>query len=146
MENNFPLSRYQHCFNVGKKMYKYAKEKLGWSEKKAREMFVLGNIHDIGYEFDGDKFGHDIALADCLNDYKYTNEIRYHTYFQTEYQSPEMDLLYFGDMTVNGVGKWCTFNERLADLTDRYGKDSIVVKESEDIANYLKEKGFDDSF
>lgn len=145
-DSGFPESRYKHCYNVGKKMYTYAKEKWHWGEKKCNEMFVLGNLHDIGYALDSDAFGHDRVLADTLEGtYKYSNEIRYHSYLQHNYDSPEMRLIYFGDMTVDGQGNWCTFKERLADLEKRYGLNSEVYKESLAIVNHLIKLGFDDS-
>ncbi|MBO5387268.1 MAG: hypothetical protein J6A59_03910 [Lachnospiraceae bacterium] len=145
-EKQFPLSRYRHCYSVGKKMYHYAKNVLLWDEKTCQEMFVLGSIHDIGYEIDSDAFGHDEVLANIMSDsYKYSNEIRYHSYLQTHYDSPAMRLLYFGDMTVDGTGNWCTFEERLKDLENRYGKNSAVYIESLNIANYLISLGFDDT-
>ena len=144
-DENFPLSRYRHCYSVGKKMYKYAKEVLCWNEKLCQEMFVLGNLHDIGYEIDSDSFGHDEVLANILSDnYNYSNEIRYHSYLQYTYDSPAMRLLYFADMTVDGMGNWCTFKERLYDLECRYGKQSRVYKESEAIVVYLMKLGFND--
>lgn len=105
---NFPQNRYRHCYSVGKRMYAYAKYNLGWNEKLCCEMFVLGNLHDIGYELDPDAFDHDWVLAAVLNNgYEYVNEIKYHSKFQREYDSPALRLLYFGDMTVDGEGKTC---------------------------------------
>lgn len=143
--NNFPLNRYKHCYSVGKRMYAYAKYMLGWNEKKCCEMFVLGNLHDIGYELDPDCFDHDWILADILSySFKYHNEIRYHSQYQTEYDSPELRLLYFGDMTVDGAGNWCTLKERLEDLEKRHGKNSEVYKVSLELAKLIKSWGFDD--
>lgn len=145
-KEEFPLSRYRHCYSVGKRMYTYAKEKLHWDEAHCIEMFVLGNIHDIGYELDPDPFRHDEALACGLDtSYKYANEVRYHSYLQTIYDTPEMRLLYFGDMTVDGNGNWCTLEERLKDLGTRHGYNSDVYIESYKIAEYLRKLGFDDS-
>ena len=56
-----------------------------------------------------------------------------------------MRLLYFGDMTVDGKGKWCTLDERLKDIEERHGKNSEVYKESYDIAVALREWGFEDT-
>lgn len=147
-KNNFPLSRYMHCHNVGLKMYHYAKEKLGWTEGKCQEMFVLGTMHDIGYELSPDADKHNIVLGNILkrDGYKYANEIKYHSYMQEEYDTPEMRLLYFGDMTIDGYGKECTLNQRLEDIKIRHGENSDVYEESLIIANKLIEWGFDDSF
>lgn len=143
---NFPLNRYKHCYGVGKRMYAYAKYNLHWDERRCCEMFVLGNLHDIGYELDPDAFDHDWVLANILTgSYKYSNEIRYHSKYQTGYDSPELRLLYFGDMTVDGAGNWCTLEERLNDLSKRHGINSEVYKESYELAVYLRKLGFDDS-
>lgn len=146
-DEDFPLSRYRHCYSVGKKMYAYAKEKLGCDEQNCREMFVLGNLHDIGYELEEDVFGHDYIMANIMgNTYPYSNEIRYHSCLQETYDSPAMQLLYFCDMTVDGMGNWCTFDERLEDLAARYGIESEIYLKSLEIANYLRELGFDDKW
>jgi hypothetical protein len=143
--DQFPSSRYRHCYGVGKKMYWYSKIMLGWDEKKCREMFVLGNLHDIGYEFNGDSFQHNIVLSEILKDkYPYWKEILYHPAFQTEYDSMEMKLLYYADLTVDGYGNWVTMEERMNDLIKRHGEDSGDVKEGLKIINALKGWGFVD--
>ena len=144
---DFPESRYRHCYGVGKRMYEYAKNKLHWDERHCDEMFILGNLHDIGYEIDPDAFGHDIILAAILkeNGYKYSNEIRYHSKLQEKYMSEELKLLYFADATVDGSGRFCTLNERLEDLKRRHGETSEVYIESVKIAEKVREWGFDDA-
>ena len=103
-------------------------------------------MHDIGYELNSDPFEHDVAMANALgrSGYKYIDEIYHHSRMQTEYDTPEMRLLYFADMTVDGKGNWVTIEDRLRDLEERHGKDSEVYKESEEIADALAEWGFDD--
>ena len=144
--SDFPLSRMLHCHNVGLRMYSYAKKHLGWAEEKCQDMYVLGMMHDIGYELNSDPFEHDVAMANALgrSGYKYIDEIYHHSRMQTEYDTPEMRLLYFADMTVDGKGNWVTIEDRLRDLEERHGKDSEVYKESEEIADALAKWGFDD--
>ena len=144
--SSFPLSRMLHCHNVGLRMASYAKKHLGWDDVKCNDMYILGMMHDLGYELNPDPFEHDEAMSEALGHtgYKYVKEIAYHSCMQTEFDSPEMRLLYFGDMTVDGRGKWCTLEERLKDLEKRHGKDSKVYKESLDIAIALEGWGFDD--
>lgn len=146
-QNNFPESRYRHCHNVGLKMYSYAKNVLNKDETYCKDMFLLGCFHDIGYELDPDAFKHDEAMCSVLghNGYKYANEIKYHSFIQSDYDSPEMRLLYFADMTVDGMGNWCTLEERLEDLKNRHGEESKVFIESKKIAEQLIVWGFDDS-
>lgn len=146
-QNNFPESRYRHCHNVGLKMYSYAKYHLGMDDVQCQSMFLLGTFHDVGYELDADAFKHDVAMCDALghDGYKYAKEIKYHSFMQDAYDSIEMKLLYFGDMTVDGMGNWCTLDERLQDLEKRHGLESDVYIESKRIADKLIEWGFDDS-
>ena len=145
--DNFPMSRMLHCHNVGLRMYFYAKKHMGWPEEKCHDMYILGMMHDLGYELNADPFEHDEAMARALGrtGYKYIKEIYYHSRMQTKYDSPEMRLLYFGDMTVDGKGNWVTLEDRLKDLEERHGKNSEVYKESKEIADALVEWGFDDS-
>lgn len=143
---NFKENRYKHCYGVGLKMFAYAKFIFKWDDYHAAEMFVLGNIHDIGYELDPDAFDHGWVLAELLGDsFKYVNEIKYHNKYQSDYDTPEMRLMYYGDMTVDGQGNFCTLDERLDDLEKRYGKNSEVYLESKNLANKIREWGFDDS-
>ena len=143
--SDFPLSRYKHCHSVGRKMYDYAKRILHLDEATCREMFVLGAIHDIGYELSSDAFEHDTAMATALCSYKYNREIALHSRLQLEYDSMAMRLLYLGVSTVDGQGIWCTLDERLKDLGKRYGLNSEVYTESLAIANHLKRLGFNDT-
>ena len=143
--SNYPESRYRHCYSVGKKMYHYAKNVLGKDESFCIEMFALGNMHDIGYEFSSDAFGHDIVLANSLmGSFKYYNEIKYHSKLQSNYDSLPMRLLYYADSTVDGNGNWCTYEERLHDIATRYGLNSIVYAETLAIINHVKNLGFND--
>lgn len=142
----FPENRFRHCHNVGLKMYQYAKIKLNWEESRCQDMYMLGTLHDIGYELNPDPFLHDVALYNVIGSsgYKYAEEIRNHSIYQDTYDTPEMRLLYFADMTVDGAGNWCTVAERLEDIELRHGKDSEVYAESQKIADKLIEWGFDD--
>ena len=147
ISSSFPLSRMLHCHNVGLRMASYAKNHLGWDNVRCNDMYILGMMHDLGYELNGDPFLHDEAMAEALGHtgYKYMKEIAYHSCMQHDYDSPEMRLLYFGDMTVDGKGKWCTLDERLKDIEERHGKNSEVYKESYDIAVALRGWGFEDT-
>ena len=144
---SFPLSRMLHCHNVGLRMYSYAKQRWGWPQDRCDDMYILGMMHDIGYELNPDPYEHDEAMAKALGHagYKYIEEIRHHSFLQTDYDTPEMQLLYFGDSTVDGKGRWCTFEERLKDVEERHGKGSAVYQDTLAIIEHLKSLGFDDT-
>lgn len=145
IRTEFPQSRYQHCHGVGKKMYAYAKDVLGWDEELCKKMFVLGCLHDIGYELDPTIGGHGDIMSDMLSGYEYADEIRSHTVFKSN-PSKELALLYYADATVDGMGNWCTYEDRRKDTINRYGKDSSNYTDGLVILEYLKANGYDDSF
>lgn len=136
-----PNCRYNHCYNVGIKMYYYAKNKLHWDENKCIQMFIVGNLHDIAYEYESSLKLHDELTANALGDFAYANEIRYHSTLQYKYRSQEMDLLYFADDTIDGKGDWCTMEDRLLDLYSRYGNTQCYI-DGVNITKYLLKQGF----
>ena len=140
------LSRHQ--LGVGVQMFDYAKNMLGKSDDYCLEMFVLGNIHDMGRYIFKDQSKHDIMLAKVLEDcgYKYYREVSEHSKYCSEYQSDELNLLWFADCTVSSLGERCTFESRLKDIESRYGTNSIEYNETLYLVEYLRDKGFNDTF
>lgn len=108
-----------------------------------KDMFTLGLLHDIGYEF-GENFNHSEVGGDMLKNqgYKYYNEIKFHGDPNANYSSPELDLLNFADMHTNGKGEYVSFEERLVDIASRRGKDSEAYKTSKQTIEKLIQKGF----
>lgn len=141
----FPLTRYQHCYNVGLKMYDYAKKVFKWDENKCLEMFVLGNLHDIMYAFETPEYEHAEIISDVLrNNYNYSDELRKHSCYIEDNESIELRLLRFGDGTVDKYGNWVTFEERLEDVAKRHGEDSEYYDMTVKGIEKLKKLGFDD--
>ena len=147
MENDrdIPVSRLMHCYGVGRKMYRYAKMVLGWPEEKAREMFVLGLLHDAGYEFDSDDYGHGDELAKTLerNSYKYASEIRNHNRLIKD-PSDELVLLWYADQVIDGSGNKVSYDQRLSDIGNRHGFDSRTYRWMKEIIDYCREHGYRD--
>lgn len=100
--------------------------KLNWSEEKCEEMFVLGLLHDIGYEFENPK-EHATIGGNILKNtgYKYWKEVLYHGNPNSEYKSIELKLLNSADMQISPCGDLITYSERLTDIKDRYGDVSV---------------------
>lgn len=135
-----PLNRLKHCYGVANFMYQISKTYYHWSEEKAREMYILGMLHDQGYEFDNG-LRHEQVIIDILGkDYKYRNEILHHGEYTTEYQSQELDLLWLADMVVDGEGNLVGFEGRLKDLKNRHGNKDNVYLESCKLVEYLSKK------
>lgn len=57
--------RLHHILGVARKAYKIAKE-LGYDEDFCRKMFMIGWIHDIGYEFSKNQTDHPSVSFDLV--------------------------------------------------------------------------------
>lgn len=131
--------RLNHILGVARLMSQHAK-KLGLDEK---EMFMLGLLHDIGYEF-GDISEHNKLGGEFLKsqNYKYYKEVLYHGISNPPYSSIELDLLNFADLHITKYGEFVTINERLDDIGSRWGFDNAYYLNPQKIAEDLKNKGF----
>ena len=68
--------RLKHSLEVARLMKKSA-EDAGWNKQKCEEMFVLGFLHDIGYEFAEQQCDHASVGGEMLKNqgYKYWKEV-----------------------------------------------------------------------
>ena len=112
----------------------------------AESMFLLGLLHDVGYEFTDDvvqhaKIGGDI-LIHC--GFRYADCVAVHGYVTNDVFSDELYILNLADMIIGSDGKICTFDDRLDYIKNRYGAESkqyqeavIMVKKLKDDNRYL---------
>ena len=130
--------RAKHSLEVANAMYKMSKEK-GWDEKKSQEMFSLGYLHDIGYEFSNTQMEHSFVGGKLLKEqgYKYWREVYYHGLVTDKYESEELTLLNIADFSVNSKGCQVSVKERIEDILERYGCDSIQYKDAVELAKQL---------
>lgn len=122
MDNNRAL----HSLAVAKLMEQKAEE-LNLNKEK---MFMLGWLHDIGYEFTKDKNKHPEAGGNFLESigYEFQEEVKNHGNPDSVYQSVELDLLNYADMTTDYKGNYVAFEKRAEDIKARYGSNSIQYK------------------
>lgn len=131
--------RMKHCHGVGMKMAEMVRldpELYGCTPEEA---YVLGLLHDFGYQFAENQEDHAHLGAATLRQsgYKYWREVYHHSAWQDEYSSPLLKLLYFADMTVGPAGESVTVRERIDDIEARYGTDSPQYKETVELAGKL---------
>ena len=95
------------------------------------EMFLLGFLHDIGYELN--KNNHELAGGEFLKsqNYKYANEVLYHGVPNCEFSSPALDLLNWCDMHTDFDGKYVSFEKRLKNIAIRHNKNPQIYKNAE---------------
>ena len=117
--------RLKHSLEVARLMKKLS-EDAGWSGEKCEEMFVLGYLHDIGYEFSEQQCDHASVGGEMLRkqEYKYWREVFYHGKLDADYASDELTMLNRADMSVDSKGQNVGTELRLKDIADRYGEKS----------------------
>ena len=130
--------RLKHSYAVANKMIELGKKK-NLSEIELQEVFLLGYLHDIGYEF-GTNENHNVIGGNLLKEsnYKYWKEVYYHGVPNSEYKSLYLDILNTADMMIDKCGNDVGFDKRLEDIKKRYGEDSIQYINCFKIINKLK--------
>lgn len=131
--------RLNHIISVARLMKDKAEE-LGLDKE---EMFLLGFLHDIGYEF-GDSEEHHIVGYQILEkqNYMYSKEVLYHGKPTDEYRSKALDLLNFADMHIDKKGNYVSFKNRLKDIKSRLGEHSMAYINSKKIIDDLIDRKF----
>lgn len=135
-----------HCLGVARMCYALARTVLGADVETARRMFVMGFLHDMGYEFAPTGIAHAGVAADILDGMSFPSEyadaIRLHE-MPGDTESAVLDVLLCADLLVDGAGNVVdTFDERLTDVAARHHGDG-VYEESLVIIKRLRRHGFD---
>lgn len=124
--------RLTHIIKVARTAQRLA-ECLRPNDKEfAEDMFLLGLVHDVGYEFsEGGKF-HSKIGGEILrrNAYRYADAVTKHSYLTDGELPDELYLLYCADMMVDTKGIECSLQERVNDIKKRYGADSVPYQDS----------------
>lgn len=113
---------------------------MGWGEERAEDMFLLGFVHDIGYA--RQPVGHAEAGAEILgrSSYAHAEEVRLHGTY-VEDPSPELELLWLCDLSVDSRGTRCDVAGRLSHVEKRFGRDSEQFRNVCRIAEHLALRG-----
>lgn len=126
--------------NVARIAQKLAKKLRPQDDIFAKNMFLLGFVHDIGYEFTQDPTLHPEIGGKILQNagYKYHHCVAQHGSITDIPFSDELYILNLADMLVNFDGNNCTFEERLEDIKKRYGTNSYQYQNSCILTEKLK--------
>jgi hypothetical protein len=124
-------NRWQHILGVARKAKMLAEKLKPNDTQYAEDMFLLGFLHDFGYEFMQENQGHGPVGGAILqrNQYQYWSEVAEHGLAQAD-MSDELFILNCADMTVGPTGIECSMVERLEDIAVRYGKDSPAYQKA----------------
>lgn len=136
--------RKKHIFGVAE-LLKQTAIKNNYTSKEIEELFTLGLVHDIGYEFlePKDYSKHNKVGGEILKNqgYKYWQEVYFHGEANSPYQSKFLDLLNFADAHIDGYGNYVSFEDRLKDISKRYNIpiDKVEIKL---LIDELNKKGY----
>lgn len=131
--------RLKHMLGVARRCYEIALEN-GYDEHTARKLFLVGYLHDIGYEFSETGENHaDISNQMIISLFGVENKaIKEHGQLNKDLNNIELRILNIADLTVDSFGNKCTVYNRLLDIKNRYGKESKAYQTALDLAKQLK--------
>ena len=132
----------KHSLAVATKMKEIVSGEQDTYSCSPDDAFILGMLHDIGYEFCKKQREHAQKGGEVLKaqGYKYWKEVYYHGIPQTEYFSPELNLLNYVDLITGPSGQYMDVQKRIEDISNRYGKGSWQEEEAIQLANLLNIK------
>jgi HD superfamily phosphodiesterase len=119
-------NRSRHILGVARKANLLAQKLKLNDNLYAEDMFLLGLLHDIGYEFNPSNSNHAATGGEILkrSGYKYWKEVALHGDETVEQMTDELFILNCADMTTGPNGEDFSFDERLEELAHRFGKES----------------------
>ncbi|MDD7542352.1 MAG: HD domain-containing protein [Mobiluncus porci] len=134
--------RLRHMRGVGERAAELGRELFNWDEEKCKQMFVLGFLHDVGYQFSLDQLDHEEIGGNLLKDagYAYWKEVFCHGNPNSDYWSDELLVLNLADMETSKDGRRISMEERLLDIAQRYGADSKQYLQANKIVGQLQQK------
>lgn len=138
-------NKIKHSLGVARACREIARQK-GLSEDFSDAMFVMGLLHDIGYE-DEPNSSHGHKSSEMIRSFQgYIDEccdaINSHGLTFDNWLFYD-EVLNLADMTTSYDGIKVSIEERLQGIEERHGSDSIHYKNAVEVANKLKELGYD---
>lgn len=133
-------SRWKHILGVARRCKELACKFKPNDNKYAEDMFLLGLLHDFGYEFIESNESHAITGGEILkrSGYQYWQEVSLHGNEKVEQMSDELFILNCADMTTGPNGEDLTMEARLKEIGNRFGFDSEPYKKCVIEINKLK--------
>ena len=123
-------NRLNHTIAVARKCYALAKDEYHMSEEDSRKMFLLGFLHDMGYEFSENTEEHPHVASDILDSLSKQDlkdivfAVRTHGKPQKFLGTYAQAILNEADLMVNHLGQNVSMEERCEDIRKRYGDTS----------------------
>lgn len=123
-------SRWRHILGVARKAKILADKLKPNNVQYAEDMFLLGIMHDLGYEFMESNASHAAIGGEILkrSGYQYWQEVTQHGDETVDDMTDELFILNCADISTGPNGEDFTFDERLKEIAQRFGKDANAYK------------------
>lgn len=134
-------NKLKHSIAVARKMVEIAKE-YNFSDEELSNCFLIGYLHDVGYELATDGRNHNKVGGEWLkkSGFKFWKEVYYHGEVNPNYQSIYLDILNMADMQIDGLGNVVGYEGRLEDIKTRYQEYPQIYQDCCKIVSDLKQK------
>ena len=133
-------SRWKHILGVARKAKALALKLKSDNGKYAEDMFLLGIVHDLGYEFVESNASHAAVGGEILkrSGYRYWQAVALHGDETADNMTDELFILNCADMMTGPYGEDFTFDERLEEIASRFGTESVIYKKCAEEIEKLK--------
>ena len=137
-------SRLFHMRGVAYKSYNLAREVFNMKEDVARSLFLMGLVHDFAYAFVENQTDqdheHEGGRILELSDFNWADSVFNHGDPDMDDWTDELLILNLADMTTSPDGKPIAIDQRLEDIENRYGTDSIQATKARKLNKRIKEE------
>lgn len=135
-------SRLFHMRGVAYKSYNLAREVFNMEEDVARGLFLMGLTHDFAYTFVENQTEHEHEGGRILklSGFDWAEAVFNHGNPDIENWTDDLLILNIADMTTSPDGKPITTNQRLEDIENRYGTNSIQATRARKLTKRIKEE------
>lgn len=134
-------NKLKHMLGVARECRSLARQK-DLSEDLCDAMFIMGFLHDIGYE-DDESSSHGSVSEELVRSFEsHINDccdaiVAHGLVFDN--WSVFDDVLNRADMTISHTGNKITMEERLEGIKERWGSESVHYRHACEVVNKLKE-------
>lgn len=130
-------NRLAHMNATANRAYEIATTVFGKTEDQARQLYILGLLHDVGYAFDPADHAH--AGGRVLADLGFTTDAVYdHGDPNVGFMDDDLLIVNAADMTTSPTGAPMRMVDRLRDIGERYGADSPHLACARAVADCIK--------
>lgn len=139
-KNGINPVRLKHSLAVARKMQEITASRYPESGIFSKEMFVLGLLHDIGYEFSELEEDHASIGGELLRAmrFQYSDEVSQQWQLDCACHSTSLDILNSANLLIDSEGNEVTVMKRLDEIRQQYGESSSQATIAESLARKLK--------